>query len=111
MATTTVVLAGDWMESVGNRRATRGTIQMNASYATGGDDLTPAQVGLGVIDHIEINQGEDGYVLHYDKANDKVLAYWGDNAGGAADPATALLEVTAATDLSGVVAEFRAIGQ
>lgn len=71
----TVSLTGDWLESVGSKRAVNGKITFDSSYATGGETLTPANIGLGVIDRIEFNQGEDGYVFKYDYTNQKVLVY------------------------------------
>ena len=71
----TVSLTGDWMSSVGNRRAVDGTITFDSSYATGGESLTAANIGLGTIDHIQFNQGEDGYVFEWDKTNNTVIVY------------------------------------
>jgi hypothetical protein len=70
-----VSLTGDWLSSLGNRRSSQGVITFDSSYATGGEALTPANVGLGTIDRIDFNQGEDGYVLRYDYTNEKVLVY------------------------------------
>ena len=71
----TVSLTGDWLSSIGSRRASQGTITFDSSYATGGESLTAANIGLGVIDRIEFNQGEDGYTFKYDYTNSKVMAF------------------------------------
>lgn len=104
----TISLTGDWMESLGSKRATSGTITFDSAYAAGGESLTAANVGLGVIDFLELNQGEDGYVFHWDKANNKIVVYQQTDpadAGGADIPL-----VEASGDLSAVVVNFRAIG-
>ena len=71
----TVSLSGDWLSSFGNKRASSGTITFDSSYATGGESLTPANIGLGRIERITFNHGEDGYVFKYDYTNQKVLVY------------------------------------
>jgi hypothetical protein len=106
----TVTLAGDWLSSVGNKKASTGTITFDAEYVAGGESLTPAMIGLGTIDYLSLNQGEDGYVFHYDKGNNKVMAYVTidpADAGGA----NVVLQEAGAIDLSAVVVEFHAIGR
>jgi hypothetical protein len=71
----TVTLAGDWLSSLGNKRASNGTLTFDSSYATGGESLTPANIGLGVIDSITFNQGEDGYVFKYIHSTQKVQVF------------------------------------
>lgn len=79
-----VSLTGDWLSSFGNKKASHGTITFDSSYATGGESLTPANVGLGTLDRIHFNTGEDGYVFEYDYSNETVIAYQPGAAGGAA---------------------------
>lgn len=105
----TVTLAGDWLSSLGNKKASTGTITFDSSYASGGESLTPAMVGLQKIDFISLNQGEDGYVFHYDAANQKVIAYVTIDPGDAGG-ANVVLQEAGAIDLSNVVVEFHAIG-
>lgn len=70
-----------------------------ASYTTGGELLTVRDfVRTGEILEV-IVLPKDGYIFEYDVANDKILAFWADNDAGAD---SALVEVTAATNLSGV---------
>lgn len=71
----TIGLTGDWMQSSGSQRATSGTITFDSSYATGGESLTAANIGLGRISFIEFNQGQSGYTFQYDYANSKVLVF------------------------------------
>ena len=71
----TVSLTGDWMASSGSQRATSGTITFDSSYATGGESLTAANVGLGTISFIEFNQGSSGYTFAYDYSTNKVKVY------------------------------------
>lgn len=78
----TVGLTGDWLGSQGNRRTVHGTITFDDSYATGGESLTPANIGLGRIDRIQFNP-VDGYTIEYDYATQKVKVYTG-SAGVAA---------------------------
>lgn len=71
----TVTLSGDWLQSLGSRRSVTGKITFDDSYASGGESLTAANIGLGVIESISFNHGEDGYVFKYDHTNKKVIVY------------------------------------
>jgi hypothetical protein len=77
----TVGLTGDWLGSQGNKRTSHGTLTFDSSYPTGGEPLTAANVGLGVIESIQFNP-VSGYTFEYDHANEKVLVYVG--SGGVA---------------------------
>lgn len=70
----TISLPGDWLESIGSKRAVNGTITFDASYTTGGLSLLPAQIGLGVIDRIEFNQ-VGGFIIAYDYAAKKAKVF------------------------------------
>lgn len=70
-----VSLTGDWLQNAGSVMQSFGTITFDDSYATGGESLTPAMVGLGEIIGLSFIQGEDGYVAKWDKTNQKVLLY------------------------------------
>lgn len=88
-------------DSVGNRYQSVSTIAFDSSYATGGEALTVAQLGLsddGEV-HIEVHPSA-GYVFEYDHTNNKVKAYWVDTTTDGAKMA----EVASTTDLSGVTA-------
>jgi len=84
------------------------TITFDASYVTGGESILPADVGLGEILHINFNQGEDGYVLHWDSVAQTIVAYYADY-DAVADGA--LIEVANAVDLSAVVVEAEIVGR
>ncbi len=84
----------------GNKRLISGKITMSNSYATGGDTLNlEAALGLNSIDTVVISP-YNGYGLQADLTNNKIKAY-----------ASAGTEVTATTDLSGISANFVAIGR
>lgn len=68
-------LTGDWLGSTGNKQTSEGTLTFDASYPAGGEALAASLVGLNVIDHIQFNQGEDGYIFEWDKTNGKVIVY------------------------------------
>jgi hypothetical protein len=77
-----------------------GTVTMDSSYATGGEAIDAA----GDLGYDTVIFEPSTVVLNWDKANQKVVAYWG-NAG----TASVLPEVTSTTDLSAVAAQFIAI--
>lgn len=62
-------------ENAGSQMTTSGTLTFSGTYATGGQAITAAALGLGSITSLEINQGEDGYVFKWDPANSKILIY------------------------------------
>ena len=73
-----------------------------ASYATGGDPLTPQQLGMGRVELLVFEAASNGVDLRialYDYANQKVK--WFDLAGA---------EIAAAQNLSTYSARFEAIG-
>ena len=80
------------------------TVTMDNSYATGGESVTAANLGLSRVVQFSLEPNA-GYVPEYDHANSKVKAYW----TGAATSAV-LAEVTAATDLSAVVFRGKVVG-
>lgn len=74
-----------------------------ASYATGGDSLTPESVGLSKIEAIvglTISNGTNVYFGYWNATTKKILWY----------SATAT-EIANATDLSGFTGRFEAIGK
>jgi hypothetical protein len=87
---------------------TSGTLTFDSSYPTGGEAITAANVGMNrAIDRIHFNAAS-GYVFEYDKTNQKVLAYYADNDGGADG---ALIQVANTTNLSAITASYIAVGQ
>jgi len=86
----TITRTGDWQGNPGDRISSKVTIAFDDSYPTGGESLTPADLGMGVFDVVIIGS-KGGYVFEYDYANRKVLAYTG-----------ALAQVADTTDLVAV---------
>lgn len=81
-----------------NKRFVTATCTFDSSYPTGGEPLTPADLGLNTIDYLAANtDGSNAFV--WDKANNKLKAY---TAAGA--------EVANATNLSAVVIRLFAVG-
>lgn len=102
----TVGLTGDWMVSNGNRRKTYGTIAFDSSYPTGGEPITAANVGLGVLDDLQVHPTA-GFVFEWNKTTGKILVYVEEAvaAGGA------LLEVADTTNLSTLTGvRFQSLG-
>lgn len=102
----TVSLAGDWLSSFGSKRAVSGTLTFDASYPTGGESLTPANIGLGVIERITFNHGEDGYVFKYDYTNKKVMVF----QTGTITPAGTIAKPTFSVQASGAIGADMGIG-
>lgn len=96
-------------KSVGNKRVVVGTFTGPASYAAGGDAVTPSQFGLTALDDIDVEPGSNAtpnaIVPRYNKATGKIMMFWQNEVA-----ASALVEVTAATNLSGYTFNFRAEG-
>jgi len=67
----TVSLTGDWLESLGSKRAVNFSITGDASYTTGGYAFTPANIGLGVIDFVEFDNAS-GNVAFYNASTGKI---------------------------------------
>lgn len=92
----------------GHQRAHAFDFTMGASYPTGGEPLTPAKVGLIRVETLEIADNAGGYVLTYDRANQKLKALYGDNNNAADGP---LIEVPNGTDLSAITGRLIARGR
>jgi hypothetical protein len=60
---------------VGNRRQTIATIAFDSSYPTGGEPLTARNIGLGIVDSVEIPSAA-GYLFEYDYTNSKVKVFY-----------------------------------
>jgi hypothetical protein len=123
----------------GNKRMHSGRITFDNSYPTGGEALAPGDIGLHVIETMQVISAA-GYAFDFDYTNNKVLAYTqGATTGATAAGGTTgtlmltdagvegtarlqsagtsatfkwgpLKEVTNTTDLSTVVARFIAVG-
>lgn len=60
----------------GNRRSNIVDVTFDSSYPTGGEALTPAQLGLISVDTV-LADGKLGYTFPYDRTNQKLLAFNG----------------------------------
>ena len=89
---------------VGARRARTFTIGFDSSYPTGGEELKLATLGLEEV--LFVAQEGAPIVVNYDRANEKLLAYWG--TGGTAG---VLPQVTNATDLSAQTVRVQFVGR
>ena len=59
--------------SQGDLRAASATVTFDASYASGGESLTPNNLGLGqFVGDVEISAIEDGYSFQWDATNQKI---------------------------------------
>ena len=84
-------------------------VTFDNAYPTGGLALTPTDFGFKELFAVIAEpKSTGGYQFAYDYATQKLLAYWGDNAGGASGP---LIQVTNGTSLTTVVARVVAIGR
>lgn len=91
---------------IGNMRLKIYDVTFDNSYPTGGESLTPADLGLN---HIEAIIAEGGaYNFGYDYTNEKLKAFYGNNDAASDGP---LVEVANATDLSSVSTRIVVIGR
>lgn len=92
-------------EVPGSRKEVFGVITFDSSYATGGEAVTLAQLGVNRLDWLEVIAGA-GYLPVWDGSSTtpKVLLYRQTAATGA------LVEVPSTTDVSTVTVRFRATG-
>lgn len=83
---------------IGNMRMIIATVDFDSSYPTGGESLTPTDLGLNNIEFI-MAEPNSGYVFQYDHTSQKLKAYYG-NYDQSSDGA--LTEVANTTNLSSV---------
>ena len=91
---------------VGNRRLVTGSLTQDSSYQTGGESLTPGDLGLSDIDFIVFSA--DVIQCYWESSTKKVLMYYGNN-DGAADGE--FVEATSTDDLSAANIDFQAWGR
>ena len=87
--------------SAGNMNMVLALVSFDSSYPTGGEALTPGNLGLASIEEIFIN-AKNGYIFEYDKANKKLKAF----APSGAASGVATIPVTDVADTSGDKALF-----
>lgn len=92
-------------EVPGSRKEVVGVITFDSSYATGGEAVTLAQLGLSRLDYLVVTAGI-GYLPTWDGSltTPKVLLYRQTAATGA------FAEVPSTTDMSSTTVHFLAIG-
>lgn len=92
-------------EVPGNRKMVSGVITLDSSYATGGEAVTLAQLGLSRLDFLCLTAGI-GYLPTWDGSTTapKVLVYRQTAATGA------FAEVPSTTDMSATTVRFLAYG-
>ena len=103
--TLTAVANGAYV--IGNKKARTYDVTFDSSYATGGESLTAANVGLKKIVQVLGTGtftagygGTTGVQVAYDYTNSKLQAFWSRANDGNAQNATVAPEVTSTTDLS-----------
>lgn len=85
----------------GNKRAVICNVDFDDSYPTGGESLTPTNLGLRKIDWLEA-QPTGGYVFQYDYTNQKLLAYQQTDPADTGGADVPLAQAGSTEDLSGV---------
>ena len=91
----------------GHLKAFAYDVTFDASYPTGGEELTPATVGLEEIIMVIPEMADTGHIVWYDRANSKLEAWYSDHSESADGP---LVEVANTTDLSTVDVRVLIIG-
>jgi hypothetical protein len=89
--------------AIGDRYMTVSKVDFDSSYPTGGEALTPQDLGFAASTDEQFHvlpTTSGGYVVKYDHSGQKLLAYWVDTSVDGA----AMAEVVNTTDLSGVTA-------
>ena len=70
----TVTRTGDWQHVAGNRRVANVTVAFDSSYVAGGESFTAADVGMRVIEKVQVHP-DNGYYFEYDYTNSTIIAY------------------------------------
>ena len=91
--------------SEGSKRGAFWNVTFDASYPTGGESLTAADLALNVLRCLHVcDQGSGGYIYSYDRANEKFMV----RRTGAIN--SALAELPNGTTLAHVTIRIQAIG-
>lgn len=94
--------------NLGSAKAVVADLDFDSSYPTGGESLTPANLGLDTIDFL-LAEPQDGLVYEYDYTNEKLIAY----EQGFTTGSTTAADATSGTlveDIAGTEGTFRAMG-
>ena len=76
----TFTFTGDHTSVEGPRRKMRGTLAFDSSYLAGGESLTPAAVGMRVIEQLQV-EPTNGYYFEYDVTNELLKAFKSQSSG------------------------------
>lgn len=107
-----ITISANPPDLVGKQRQVTGAITFDASYPTGGEALTPAQLGLTTLTDLRVQPGlgasTTAYVPVWNRSTSApiVLAFLSENSGSDGP----LIQVTDETDLSGFTFGFVATG-
>lgn len=95
----------DQMQTYGKRRHVSGQVTFDNSYLTNGEPFTAADLGLSMLEHVQV-ESSAGYVVNWNRSvtAPTLIAFQQSAATGA------LTEVPNTTNLSTVVCEFSASG-
>ena len=74
--------------SIGDRRAVIANVDFDASYPTGGESLTAADLGFSLSVDLVLAEPQTGLIFEYDRTNSKLLAFVQGIDTGAAGAAT-----------------------
>lgn len=99
----------------GNKRVRVFDVEFDDSYPTGGESLTPEDVGLRKIDQVlgsvAVSSSDAAAVaVAYDFSNEKLQAFQQEDPGDAGGAAIPLPEVGSTDDLEGFTARLTFIG-
>lgn len=94
------------VDRVGRGTQVIGSLTFDASYPTGGEPLTPAELGLRRVDVVLFEQAA-GYSFQYDRSAQTVIVRHGDDNDTSDGPE---VEVPNASNLASVTVRFVAFG-
>jgi opacity protein-like surface antigen len=70
-----ITVVADKPQHWGTKLVVFATLALDSSYRNGGETLTPANLGLTNIKHIDLTCDLAGYLLQYDYSAQKVVVY------------------------------------
>lgn len=73
-------VSGQTLIASGPKRIVYSAITLDNSYAAGGEVITANALGLTTIDDVIVSAGDDGWLVQWDQANLKFVAYGGGTA-------------------------------
>lgn len=61
--------------AVGRFKISIADVTFDNSYATGGESITPTDLGLSAFLFVLVEEDADGYVVKFDRTNNKLMAF------------------------------------